>query len=110
MKRICFLSTEDQILSRKQLDALMGGKMGNCGCACLGETDPSKGSGTVDNAYANDANGKVSRCFSGRTGLDFSVMISKVRRGTLLTLLTITIIFDIFSETEYIIVVSLVIV
>lgn len=60
MKRISFLCTEDQILSRKQLDALMGGKMGNCGCACLGEADPSKGSGTVDNAYANDANGQVS--------------------------------------------------
>lgn len=60
MKRISFLCTEAQILDRKQLEALVGGKMGNCGCACLGETDPSKGSGTVDNAYANDANGSVS--------------------------------------------------
>ncbi len=60
MKRFTFLCAENQILDRRQLDSLVGGKMGNCGCACLGETDPSKGSGTFDNAYANDANGYVS--------------------------------------------------
>lgn len=60
MKRFTFFCAENQILNRRQLDALVGGKMGNCGCACLGESDPSKGSGTFDNAYANDAHGYVS--------------------------------------------------
>lgn len=62
MKKINSSLSEKAILGQKELSAIKGGdpKYGNCGCACLGDTNPSLGSGTVDNAYANDAQGLVS--------------------------------------------------